>query len=204
MVDYYGSKLNRFERSTQQLYLLCYLQKRAEQNAERLADGFIYHIRKVRDQAKVYAKDAAFRDWEGAAANVSKAAELLHLFIDNTIDEKNPFGEVKNKAQKLLKSREIESLCLYLNKQKRTLSDYHWDYYDQQKPLSEKLLRPIFLCLEFQATQKTQASAAQLEITKNELVTDDELHSIDRRLIPDKHKVYLTDSEGIVSPSRFE
>ncbi len=60
MVDYYGSRFNRFERSTQLLYLLCYLQERAEQNAERLADGFVYHIRKVHDQAKAYAKDAAF------------------------------------------------------------------------------------------------------------------------------------------------
>jgi len=204
MVDYYGSKLNRFERSTQQLYLLCYLQERAEQNAERLADGFIYHVRKVRDQAKAYAKDAAFRDWEGAAANVSKAAELLHLFIDDTIDDKRSFGEVRNQAYQLLKSREIESLCLYLNKQTRALSDYHWDYYDQQRQLIEKLLRPIFLCLEFQATRKTQALATQLAITKNELVTDDELHSMDRRLIPDKHKQYLIDDRGKVLPNRFE
>jgi len=133
MIDYYGSKLKRFDRETQQLYLLCYLQERAEKNSERLADGLVYHIRKVHQQAKIFAKDSAYQDWEGAAANVSKAAELLHLFIDDTIDEKKPFGVIKRKALRLLKSREIESLCLYLNKQKRALNDYHWEYYDRQR-----------------------------------------------------------------------
>lgn len=204
MVDYYGSKLKRFDRFSQQLYLLCYLQERAEQNIERLADGFNYHVRKVREQAKIYAKDAAYRDWEGAAANISKAAELLRLFIDDSIDEKQPFGTVKHQAQKLLRNREIESLCLYLNKQKRALDDYHWEYYDQQKLLIERVLRPIFLCLDFQATQKTQVLAAQLAITKGELSVNGILHIMDRRLIQTKQKGYLIDKEGNVSHNRFE
>ncbi|MCP4236008.1 MAG: Tn3 family transposase, partial [Aestuariibacter sp.] len=204
MVDYYGSKLKRFDRSTQQLYLLCYLQERAEQNSERLADGFVYHTRKVHEQAKLYAKDAAYRDWEGAAANISKAAELLHLFIDDSIDEKQPFGAVKRKAQKLLKSRDIESLCLYLSKQKRALDDYHWEYYDQQKSLLEKVLRPLFLCLAFQATEKTQALATQLATTKDELSTGAILQTMDRRLIQPKQKEYLVDEEGNILPDRFE
>jgi len=204
MVDYYGSKLKRFDRFSQQLYLLCYLQERAEQNIERLADGFNYHVRKVREQAKIYAKDAAYRDWEGAAANISKAAELLRLFIDDSIDEKQPFGTVKHQAQKLLRNREIESLCLYLNKQKRALDDYHWEYYDQQKLLIKRVLRPIFLCLDFQATQKTQALAAQLAITKGELSVSGIPHIMDRRLIQTKQKDYLIDKEGNVSPDRFE
>ncbi len=204
MVDYYGSKLKRFDRFTQQLYLLCYLQDRSEQNSERLADGFIYHTRKINEQARAYAKEAAYRDWEGAAANVSKAAELLHLFIDDTIDEKQSFKAVKDQALELLKSRDIESLCLYLNKQKRALDDYLWEYYDQQKAFLEKVLRPIFLCLNFQATQNTQALAAQLAITKDELNNGGTLHTMDRRLIQRKQKDYLIDKEGNASQDRFE
>ena len=204
MVDYYGAKLKRFDHSTQQLYLVCYLQERAEQNVERLADGFVYHVRKVQEQATVYARDAAYRDWEGAAANVGKAAGLLHLFIDDSIDEKQPFGLVKHQAQQLLKSRDIESLCLYLNKQKRAIDDYRWKYYDQQKSLLESVLRPIFLCLDFQGTRKTHALAIQLAITKSELMTDGILHTLDRRLIQAKQKDYLIDEKNNVLPSRFE
>ncbi len=204
MVDYYGAKLKRFDHTTQQLYLICYLQERAEQNDERLADGFVYHLRKIQEQAKAYARDAAYRDWEGAAANVGKAAVLLRLFIDDSIDEKQPFGLVKHQAQQLLKSRDIESLCLYLNKQKRAIGDYRWEYHDQQKHLLDSILRPIFLCLDFQSTQKTQVLAAQLAITKSELIADGRLHTMDRRLIQAKQKDYLVDQEGNVLPSRFE
>lgn len=87
LVDYYSiTKLKRFDRSTQQLYLLCYLQERAQINIERLADGFIYHVRKLREKAKAYAKEMAYKDWEGAAANISKAAELLYLRIPANVN----------------------------------------------------------------------------------------------------------------------
>ncbi len=99
MVDYYGSEISRFDQFSQYLYLLCYLQDRAEKNRECLADGFVYHAKKVRDEAKIYAKDAAYKDWEGAANNMGKAAELLHFFIDDSIDENQSFGRVKRLAQ---------------------------------------------------------------------------------------------------------
>ena len=55
------------------LYLLCYFRQRSESNLERIADGFIYNLRKLKDQANDYAKDMTFKDWQKAAANVGKA-----------------------------------------------------------------------------------------------------------------------------------
>jgi hypothetical protein len=63
MIDYYSiTKLKRFDWSTQQLYLLCYLQERVQINIERLADCFIYHVRKLREKAKTYAKEMSYQD----------------------------------------------------------------------------------------------------------------------------------------------
>ena len=189
MVDYYSiTKLKRFDRSTQQLYLLCYLQERAQINIERLADGFIYHVRKLREKAKAYAKEMAYKDWEGAAANISKAAELLYFFIDDTIDDQVSFKQIKQRVQNLLGAREIESLCLYLKKQKRTKNDYIWEYYDQHQDLIRQLIRPIFLCLTFEGSDNTQALAAQLNGMQKELLDTGQLESADRRLILSKHQ----------------
>ncbi len=204
LVEYYGGKLRRFNRSVQQLYLLCYLQERVEKNIERLADGFVYHLRKLKEQAKVYAREAAYQDWEGAAMNVGKAAELLQLFIDDSIDEHQPFGKVKGKAQALLKRQEIASLCLYLKKQKRAIDDYRWEFYDQHMPFLKRVLRPIFQCLSFEPTDKTLALTTQLAITKNELLTHKALSSADLRLIPTKLKAFLTNEEGDLEMGRFE
>ena len=81
MVDYYGSKLKRFSRSQQYLWLLCFLTQRIRQSLERLTDGFIYHIRKQQEAAHAFAQQAVFDSWRLAADNVTKAAELLHLFV---------------------------------------------------------------------------------------------------------------------------
>jgi len=203
MVEYYGRKLQRFDRKIQQLYLLCYLQERAEQNIERLTDGFVYHLRKLQEQAKAYARETAYQDWESAAANIGKAAELLQLFIDDSIDEQQPFGTVKRHAQAVLKSRDIASLCLYLNKQKRAIDDYRWESYDLHKPFLLRVLRPIFLCLRFEPTEKTQALSTQLKITKEELLEHAAISSTDRRLISGKHKAYLIDQDNCVHLNRF-
>lgn len=205
MVDYYSiTKLKRFDRGTQQLYLLCYLQERAQINIERLADGFIYHLRKLREKAKTYAKEMAYKDWEGAAANVSKAAELLYFFIDATIDDQVSFKQIKQRVKSLLGEREIESLCLYLKKQKRTKDDYIWEYYDQHENLIEQLIRPLFLCLTFEGSDNTQALAAQLGAMQSEWLESGELASSDRRLIPTKHQLYVIDTDNNVIFKRYE
>lgn len=205
MVDYYSiTKLKRFDRSTQQLYLLCYLQERAQINIERLADGFIYHVRKLREKAKVYAKEMAYKDWEGAAANISKAAELLYFFIDDTIDGQVSFKQIKQRVQGLLDVREIESLCLYLKKQKRTKNDYIWEYYDQHENLIQQLIRPLFLCLIFEGADSTQALAVQLGTMQEEMLNSGELVSSDRRLILAKHQLYVIDTNNNVIFKRYE
>jgi hypothetical protein len=114
LVDYYGSKLKRFKRSQQHLWLLCYLTQRIQIGLERMTDGFIYHIRKQQESAKAFAQQSVFQSWQSAADNVAKAAELLHLFVDEGIDDNQPFSEVKQQALKVMNNRDIETLCLYL------------------------------------------------------------------------------------------
>jgi len=205
MVDYYSiTKLKRFDRVTQQLYLLCYIQERAQINIERLADGFIYHVRKLREKANAYAKEMVYKDWEGAVANISKAGELLYFFIDDAIDDQVSFSQIKQRAQSLLGEREIESLCLYLKKQKRTKNDYIWEFYDKQRELIQHLIRPIFLCLTFEGSDKTQALSAQLNGMKKELLDAGELASTDRRLIKVNHQLYVMDADNNVLSERYE
>jgi hypothetical protein len=192
MVDYYSiTKLKRFDRATHQLYLLCYLRERAQINIERIADGFVYHARKLREKATWFAKEMAYQDWDGAAANVSKAAELLHFFIDDTIDDDEPFSRIKTRANRVLGEREISSLCLYLTKQKRAKNDYIWEYYDQQQAHVQQLIRPLFLCLTFEGTHKTHDLASQLNAMQRDLSEHRQLRSVNQSLIPTKQHPML-------------
>ncbi len=138
-VDYYGAKLKRQTVGSQWLYLLCYLQTRWQQALERIADGFVHHVRQTKQKAKDYAQEAVFKDWQKAAKNVSKAAEVLHLFIDDSIDLQLPFATVRQQALSLLTKRDLESVCLFLNEQRRSVDEAMWQYATTRKKVCGKV-----------------------------------------------------------------
>jgi len=203
LIDYYGSKLKRFNRSQQHLWLLCHLTQRIQLALERLTDGFIYHIRKQQEAANTFAQQAVFLSWQSAADNVTKAAELLHLFVDENIDDNQPFSEVRRQALKVMDDRDIQTLCLYLKKQKRTVEEYQWQYYDEQRNLLEQLLRPVFLCLECEAGNGSEDVVAQLQKMQTEIASGEVLTTMDTSLIPKKHLPWLVKQDN-VNPQRYE
>ena len=205
-VDYYGAKLKRQSIGNQRLYLLCYLQSRWLQALERIADGFVHHVRQIKQKAKAHAQEAVYQDWQKAAKNVSKAAEVLHLFIDDSIDQQQPFGTVKQKALRLLAEKELESVCLFLNEQKRSVEEATWQYYDQRDSLREGLLRQLFLCLHFEGSAGTQRLAgvldhAQLDLSARRMILK---ANIDSRLPAKKLLPLLQDEEDNINPGRYE
>ena len=203
LIDYYGSKVRRFKRSQQHLWLLCHLTERMQLALERLTDGFVYHIRKQQEAANAFAQQAVFLSWQSAADNVTKAAELLHLFVDENIDDNQPFSVVRQQALKVMNDRDIQTLCLYLKKQKRTVEEYQWQYYDEQRNLLEQLLRPVFLCLECEAGKGSEAVVAQLQKMQTEIVSGESLMTMDTSLIPKKHLPWLVKQDN-VNPQRYE
>ncbi len=204
-VNYYGAKLKRQSVGNQRLYLLCYLQTRWQQALERIADGFVHHVRQIKQNAKGCAKEMVYQDWQKAANNVSKAAEVLHLFIDDGIDLQQPFGNVRQKALKLLTKNELESVCLFLNEQQRSVDEAMWQYYDEKDVLRTGLLRDLFLCLRFEGSEGTQQLAAVLAKARDELSTHGTLlQPVDARLVSKKAVEFLQDAEGNTLPDRYE
>ena len=204
MVDYYtATKLRRFDKMTQTLYLICYLHLKYRQVNEHLADAFIYHCRKLQQEAKSYADDTAYQEWKEAAANVGKGGALLRLFIDDSIDGSIPFGEIRERAAGVMRPKQIESLCRYLTDQKQSQAFYIWEYYDQQAELIEKTLRPIFLSLTFQSSKTTHALGIQIKQSQSDLDACGGIREVDRRLIRPRHQPFVV-SGGSINPARFE
>ncbi len=155
-------------RQPMAVFLLCYLQTRWQQALERIADGFVHHVRQTKQKAKDYAQEAVFKDWQKAAKNVSKAAEVLHLFIDDSIDLQLPFATVRQQALSLLTKRDLESVCLFLNEQRRSVDEAMWQYCDEKESLRKGLLRELFLCL-LRRLRRHPALSGRLGENTNEL-----------------------------------
>jgi TnpA family transposase len=204
MVEYYTiTKLRRFDRSLRQLYIICYLHVKYRQVIEHLADGFIFHCRKLQNNGKVYADEAEYREWQGAISNVTKAARLLRFFIDDSIDESEPFGAVRQRATSIIAPKNIEAVCLYLADQKRSQGYYIWEYYDLQRDVIDNLLRPIFLALQFQSSEATDALRLQIEHSQSDIQAHGIINHADRRLIKPRHQPFISPG-GTLNPRRYE
>lgn len=205
-VDYYGAKLKRQTALNQQLYLLSYLQNRHQQCLERIADGFIHHVRQVKARAKVMAKEQVYQDWQKAARNVGKAADVLQLFLDDEIAPDTYFQSVQEEAFKVLNAKDLTSVCRYLSNQKQSADEAYWQHLDAESTLRTGLLRSLFCCLRIEGADQTQHLARALDQARLDLLAQQELShaSLDQRL-PQKHiRPLLFNKDGTLNKARYE
>ncbi len=81
-VDYYGAKLKRQTVGSQWLYLLCIFKRDGSKRWTYCR--WCASCQTDQTEGKDYAQEAVFKDWQKAAKVA--AAEVLHLFIDDSID----------------------------------------------------------------------------------------------------------------------
>eukprot|EP01086_Lenisia_limosa_P011649 TRINITY_DN379_c0_g1_i10.p1 TRINITY_DN379_c0_g1~~TRINITY_DN379_c0_g1_i10.p1 ORF type:complete len:1007 (-),score=93.96 TRINITY_DN379_c0_g1_i10:801-3821(-) len=205
-VDYYGAKLKRQSPANQCLYLLCYLQSRYQQGLERIAEGFIHHTRQVKQRAHQMAQERVYQDWQKAARNVSKAAEILHLFVDDRIDPNTSFHAVQQQAFQFLSANDLNSVCRYLSNQKQSAEEAFWQHLDTESTLRTGLLRSLFCCLRMEGTDKTQRLARILDQARLDLVAGNMLGDacIDQRLPPKATRPLLLKPDGSIDKARYE
>ena len=205
-VDYYGVKLKRQSIDNQRLYLLCYLQQRWQQAQERIADGLVHHVRHAKQKAKQYAQESVAKDWRRAEKNVIKAADVLRLFIDEPLDEQQLFGAVRQSAFDIISKTDMESVCLFLNDQRRSLDEVTWQYYEQRDSLRVGLIRELFLCLRLEGSEGSERLAHTLSQAQAELAEHNELSQSEyyKRHLPHKQRPLLQDKEGNLKLKRYE
>ncbi len=111
----------------------------------------------------------------------------------------------RQQALSLLTKRDLESVCLFLNEQRRSVDEAMWQYCDEKESLRKGLLRELFLCLRFEGCDGTQHLAAALAKTQNELNGQDaQLQTADTRLLSKKSREFLLDGEGNILIDRYE
>ena len=205
-VDYYGARLKRQSPQNQQLYLLSYLQYRHQQCLERIADGFLHHVRQVKARAKAAAKEQVYLDWQKAARNVSKAAGVLQLFVDEDIEPDTRFQLVQQQAFKMLNAKDLTSVCRYLSNQKQSLEEAYWQHLDSESALRSGLLRSLFCCLRIEGADKTQRLARVLSQARLDLLDHKKLSnaSMDQRLASKSTRALLFNKDGSLNKARYE
>lgn len=205
-VDYYGAKLTRHDSGDQQLYLLCYLNHRWQIALERIAEGFLHQVRQIKQKAVIDGKEHVYQDWQLASKNVSKAAQVLSLFVDESIDPELPFRSVKEQALMLLPTPELTSVMRFLNEQKQLAEEGQWLFLDQNSGLRTRLLRRLFCCLKFEGSDKVARLVVMLDRLRQALLEKSQLTATVPELtfITKASRQWLLDNEEKVDVDRLE
>jgi len=150
MVSYYTVyKLQRMQRQTAQLFLLCFAYQRFRQINDNLTDAFIHLVHQYSRQAKSHAEAAMQQALEDALKNLQAAGKVLGLFVDETISHDAPFSEIKDKAFSLLDREQFPIVSDYMRRIAFDKSAFEWAYYGTLSRTFKQNLRHLFAVLDF-------------------------------------------------------
>ncbi len=142
-------KLQRMASPTARLYLLCFDYHRFRQINDNLIDAFIHLVDQYEKQAKLASETAAVKAMAEASANLKAAGQVLNLFLDQSIADKTPFSEIKQKAFALLEPEQFALVSDYMRNIEFDKTAFEWSYYGALHFKFKLNLRHLFCALDF-------------------------------------------------------
>ena len=163
LVDYYTVyKLKRMAHSTSRLYILCFIHDRYRRLNDHLLNAHCALIRRYTEEVTNATREAILGQRQEVSGDVDQGVDVLQLFLDPSLDDGVPFGDVRQIAFKKLSPARLARLCEHLSQDgvidERALE---WQAIDHIMPKVKRNLRPLlrFLNLSGTRSQATLVSA---------------------------------------------
>lgn len=84
------------------LYLLCYARQRYRQLTDNLVDALGYHMKKLEDESKARANKSFVTEQISRQQGTPQVGRLLLLYVGDTVADSTSFGEVRQRAYKIM------------------------------------------------------------------------------------------------------
>lgn len=101
--------LRRFKPGQTNLYLLCYAWQRYRQLTDNVVEAFGYHTRHLEDDTKAVATTQAAKIHNERQQATPRVGELLLLYVDDTLTDVTPFGNVRHRAFRIMPEATLRS-----------------------------------------------------------------------------------------------
>ncbi|QOI95944.1 Tn3 family transposase [Aeromonas salmonicida] len=196
-------KLRRAPKWQGLLYLVCYLFFRYRENNDKLVTAFCYLVTKHSEAAKAFAQQKVAEELEVIRDKLKYAGSVLSFFIDDTLDDTVPFGEIRKQAFTLIGEDDMKMISQHLNKKDFDLVDYQWQYTDKHARKTANSLRKLFISIDIECDPDQSLLAGQIGTSKDELAQKRRLKTIAHEFIRPRDQAYLVDGDEI-NPRRFE
>ncbi len=148
-------KLNQFKGDYIYLLLLCFVHYRYQQVNDTLIEAFKINVRSYQGEAKKAVKEFIYRYHKEVNQQLIKVPKVLSFFIDDTISDGTPFGEVRKDVFAFLQKEEIVLVNNHIDKNHVDEDERRWEYYGEIQRKITLNLRHLFKCLDFHNANKS-------------------------------------------------
>lgn len=152
LVDYYTvDKLQKLAYEKVRLYLLCYAFYRFQKINDNLVNSFIYYVNNYKKKAKDAAKEMVYKYKIEGNDCFKKVGKILHLFVDDSIPDTMPFGEVRPKAFSIVTKEQFSLLNTHLTGKELDEDKFKWEHYSLISRRITKNIRPLARIIDFES-----------------------------------------------------
>ena len=141
--------LRRLKPEQTHLYLLCYAWQRYRQFTDNLVDALGYHMKQLEDESKVRANKLFVAEQVRRQQETSQVGRLLLLYVDDTVADAIPFGDVRQRAFKLMPKDALQIAGQRLSMKPTSKLALRWQVVDGLAERIRRHLRPLYGALDF-------------------------------------------------------
>ena len=123
---YTAHDLRNLKLDQAHLYLLCYAWLRYRQLTDNLVDAMAYHMKRLEDESRADAKQSFVAEQVRRQQETPRVGRLLLLYVDDTVANTTPFGNVRQRAYKILPKDALALIGQRMSIKPASKLSLHW------------------------------------------------------------------------------
>ena len=131
------------------LYLLCYVWQRYRQLTDNLVEALGYHMKQLEEDSKASGNKHFIAEQVRRQQETPQVGRLLLLYVDDTMADATPFGNVRQRAYKIMARDELEIAGRRLSIKPTSKLVLRWQVIDGLAERIRRHLRPLYVALDF-------------------------------------------------------
>ncbi len=195
--------LRHLKAEQTRLYLLCYAWVRYRQLTDNLVDAMAFHMKKLEDESRTGAKQSFVAEQLRRHQETPQVGRLLSLYVDDSVADPTPFGEVCQRAYKIMSRELLQNTAQRMSVKPLNKLALHWQAVDGLAERIRRHLRPLYVALDFAGTAPDNPWLAALTwaksvFAKQQRLSQRPLDECPAATLPKRLRPYLLmfDAEG--------
>lgn len=144
--------LHNLKADQTHLYLMCYAWQRYRQLSDNLVDAMAYHMKQLEDESSALAQKFFLAEQVCRQQDTPQVGRLLLIYVDDTVADATPFGNVRQRAYKIMPRDTLRITGQRLSVKPVSKLALHWQAVDSLTERIRRHLRPLYVALDFAST----------------------------------------------------